>query len=732
MNRIHLVILWHMHQPQYRAPSTGKYVMPWTRLHALKDYWGIVKMLEEFPGVHATINVVPALGMQLEEYASGTFAEPWFELAFRPAENLSAADKRELLAQGFHVNRDTLLRRWPRYVELFGRVVDEGLEDAAEQFGPREWRDLQLLSQLAWMDEEYLAKDAVVAALSHKGANFSEDDKAALRAKQLELLARVLPEYRAAAERGQVELSTTPFYHPILPLLCDTDIARVSNPHSPPVQPPFRRPEDARSQLLRAQQYHQRVFGRPAAGLWPSEGSVSDQALELAMDLGFRWFATDEGVLGRTLDIAFGRDGEGIPANAPRLYAPLRIRRGVREICGLFRDHHISDLVGFVYSRMDQRAAAEDLHRRIRLIGERVPPQATRGRPLTVSVILDGENAWEYYHHNGRLFLREFYRRIQEDADIRPLTVSEALASAGEIETASGIFPGSWINANFDIWIGHSEDVQAWHLLREARDFFAQAERKIAAGEPGAPSTEQLAEAQESLLAAEGSDWCWWYGPEHGSEHVEQFDSLYRQHLTAIYAALGASPPESLAQPIKRVGERAVVTRPGAELRVRVDGRESSYFEWLGAGQYSTASRSGAMHGRVFFLEGFQYGFDKANIFLRVDPFPDRMKELQECEFVVTMKTSAELRITAHVSGGKLAGSAAQVNKAHAPPAEGLIEVAFDRILELRVAKEVLPAWPVDSVRLGVGLWQSGLPLDVLPGDGSVELPLTLEAEGES
>jgi alpha-amylase/alpha-mannosidase (GH57 family) len=729
MNRIHLVILWHMHQPQYRAPSTGKYVMPWTRLHALKDYWGIVKMLEEFPEVHATVNVVPALGLQLEEYASGQFDEPWFELAFRPAGELNETDKRELLAQGFHVNRDTLLRRWPRYVELYGRVLDEGIEDAAEKFGPREWRDLQLLSQLAWMDEEYLAHDEQVAALSRKGANFNEEDKAALRGKQLELLARVLPEYRVAANRGQVELSTTPFYHPILPLLCDTDIARTANPHSPPVQPPFRHPEDARNQLLRARQYHERVFGRPPVGLWPSEGSVSDQALDLAMELGFRWFATDEGVLGRTLGVTFGRDLAGIPANAQRLYAPVRVCRGEREIFGLFRDHHISDLVGFVYSRMDQRAAAEDFHRRIRLIGERVPGGATGGRPLTVSVILDGENAWEYYQQNGRLFLREFYRRIQGDPDVRALTVSEALDAAREVETVSSVFPGSWINANFDIWIGDGEDVQAWHLLREAREFFAQAERKAATGEPGAPGAEQLAEAQESLLAAEGSDWCWWYGPEHGSEHVEQFDSLYRQHLTAIYAALGARPPESLAQPIKRPRERAVVTRPGAELSVRVDGRESSYFEWLGAGQYSTESRSGAMHGRVFFLEGFQYGFDAANFFLRVDPFPGRMDELQECEFVVTLKTSTELKITAHVAGGKLTGFAAQLNKAESQATNGLIDVAFDRILELRVAKVVLPAWPVDSVRLGVGLWEGGLPLDVLPGEGSVELPLALESE---
>jgi alpha-amylase/alpha-mannosidase (GH57 family) len=725
-------------------------------LHALKDYWGIVKLLEEFPGMHATVNVVPSLAMQLEEYASGEFDEPWFDLAFRPADELDQRDKRELLAQGFQVNRETLLVRWARYAELFGRVADEGLEDAIQNFGPRDWRDLQLLSQLAWMDEEYLANDPVVSALSRKGANFDEDDKAELKKKQLELLGRVLPEYRRAAERGQVELSTTPFYHPILPLLCDTDIARVANSHSPPVQPPFRHPEDAREQLMRARMFHERIFGQPPAGLWPSEGSVSDQTLDLAMELGFRWFATDEGVLGRTLNIGFGRDAAGIPENAARLYAPLRFRRGGREIFGLFRDHHISDLVGFVYSRMNQRAAAEDLHRRIRAIGERVSSQ----RPLTVPIILDGENAWEYFQGNGRQFLREFYSRVERDKDIRACTVSEALAQAGEMETLGGVFPGSWINANFDIWIGHAEDVQAWHLLREAREFYAQAERKRAAGTADAPSSESLEEARESLLAAEGSDWCWWYGPEHSSQHVEQFDALYRQHLTAVYAALGMAAPETLAQPIKRLQEHAAVEAPSGPVEVRVDGRESSYFEWMGAGRYAADSRTGAMHGRVFFLQQFQYGLDDAYFYLRVDVVPEAFAELQECEFVVTLRSHTELRITVQVAQGALAGCSAQLDRKplavaagqgprqfepapveagqpavagrHPEPAEQHVVAAFDRILELRIARELLSAWPAGRLLAGVSLWRGGLPVDALPASGPVELPQALEAAENS
>src|SRR5271155_4950681 len=399
-----------MHQPQYRDPVSGRYMLPWTRLHALKDYWGMVKVLGEFPGVHATFNIVPLLAAQIEEYASGKFREPWFEVVFAPANQLKPEQKREILERGFQVN-EIYVQRWPRFSDLQAQVRSAGAEACAARFNEQDWRDLQLLSQLAWMDEEYIAKDPVVNLLATKGTGFTERDKQLLREKQLELLGAVLPEYRIAAESGQIEISTTPYYHPILPLLCDTDIARVSNPHTPLPQPPFRFPVDAREQLSRARKYHERVFGKPPAGLWPSEGSVSDESLEIAAEVGFRWFATDEGVLGRTRNIGFWRDAGGYPENGPDLYSPWKLQRGGKEMYGFFRDHYISDLVGFVYSRMGAVQAAEDLHRRIRAIGDREPP----GRTATVSIILDGENAWEYYPENGRQFLREFYRRVQND-----------------------------------------------------------------------------------------------------------------------------------------------------------------------------------------------------------------------------------------------------------------------------------------------------------------------------
>jgi alpha-amylase/alpha-mannosidase (GH57 family) len=560
----------------------------------------------------------------------------------------------------------------------------------------------------------------VVSRLASKGKEFTEKDKTALKAKQLELLGLVLPEYRAVAQTGQIELSTTPFYHPILPLICDSDIARVANPGTPLPRRAYRHPEDAREQLRRAREYHERVFGEKPAGLWPSEGSVSDQALTIAAEEGFQWFGTDEGVLGRTLNAGFFRDAKGVPANADRLYKPLRVQLAGNPITGLFRDHHLSDLIGFVYSRMNGKDAAADLHGRLRELGERVQTS----QPLTVCLFLDGENAWEYYPGNGREFLREFYGRIQGDQDFRALTATEAIASAGVIPTNAGIFPASWINANFDVWIGHSEDVAAWELLWDAREAYGRAVDAGKQGRDGAPTETALKEAQESLLAAEGSDWCWWYGPEHSTANDAEFDALYRKHLTAVYLALGQVAPQELAKPIKRQPEHALQLAPTGFLKIAVDGRDTSYFEWLGAGLYSPERRGGAMHGRTFYLHELRYGFEEERFCVRVDPFLDLLGELEDCEFRITIGAAEEINIVVKLIRGHLQEFAVEKGRLCLLNPKSVAEAAFDRILEVSIHRSEISLQGQTKLKLGVALWHGGLPVDVLPAEGFLEVQL--------
>jgi alpha-amylase/alpha-mannosidase (GH57 family) len=570
------------------------------------------------------------------------------------------------------------------------------------------------------MEETWFEKDSVVSRLASKGKEFTEKDKTALKAKQLELLGLVLPEYRAVAQTGQIELSTTPFYHPILPLICDSDIARVANPGTPLPRRAYRHPEDAREQLRRAREYHERVFGEKPAGLWPSEGSVSDQALTIAAEEGFQWFGTDEGVLGRTLNAGFFRDAKGVPANADRLYKPLRVQLAGNPITGLFRDHHLSDLIGFVYSRMNGKDAAADLHGRLRELGERVQTS----QPLTVCLFLDGENAWEYYPGNGREFLREFYGRIQGDQDFRALTATEAIASAGVIPTNAGIFPASWINANFDVWIGHSEDVAAWELLWDAREAYGRAVDAGKQGRDGAPTETALKEAQESLLAAEGSDWCWWYGPEHSTANDAEFDALYRKHLTAVYLALGQVAPQELAKPIKRQPEHALQLAPTGFLKIAVDGRDTSYFEWLGAGLYSPERRGGAMHGRTFYLHELRYGFEEERFCVRVDPFLDLLGELEDCEFRITIGAAEEINIVVKLIRGHLQEFAVEKGRLCLLNPKSVAEAAFDRILEVSIHRSEISLQGQTKLKLGVALWHGGLPVDVLPAEGFLEVQL--------
>jgi alpha-amylase/alpha-mannosidase (GH57 family) len=579
-----LCFLWHMHQPFYKDLWTGQYKLPWTRLHALKDYAGMVEILSEFPRIHQTFNLVPSMVAQIEEYADGTASDPFLYCALIPAEELTEAQRSFIAKYFFQTHVERLIYRYPRYRELY--------EKRESRFTIQELRDLQILSQVAWFDEDLLARDEEVMALIRKGRDFSLADQATMARKESELLKRVLPVYREYAAKGQIEISTTPFYHPILPLLCDSDIARIPHPgvHLPSR---FRYKEDARVQLERARTYIEEKFGVRPKGLWPSEGSVSDETLALAAECGFTWSGTDNGVLARTL---------GHHAGSYETYRAYVWKQSGLQMRMLFRDHYLSDLIGFTYSRMGAAEAAEHFLNLIR--------QNAAGTEGLVPIILDGENAWEWYEANGRPFLRELYGRISEDPQLEALTVSEALDKY-KAEPLQGIFPGSWINANFDVWIGAEEDNLAWEYLLRARRAYGDAK--------DVPE-ERRALAYEELLIAEGSDWTWWYGPEHGSDNRPEFDELYRDHLKNVYRALGLEPPAELSRPIlKGFGEGEHHEAPMNPIHAVMDGEVTSHFEWLGAGRYRPDPRSGAMHGGSAGATEMFYGIYDANLYVRLD-----------------------------------------------------------------------------------------------------------------
>ena len=304
MAALRVIILWHQHQPFYKDLVTGEYRLPWVRLHALKDYYGMVKLLDEFPDVHQTFNLVPSLITQIQDYVSGTAHDPFLKVAARPAKELTTTERRFALQYLFQANPVHMIGRYPRYQALWERFRGAGdsPERADKYFQAQDFTDLQVLSQIAWFDEFFL-EDPEIAALIKKGQGYSLEDQAFVIARQRELVGEVIPAHATAAQQGRIEISTSPFYHPILPLVCDTNMGAVSTPGLPLPQNRFRHPEDAREQLRRGLDLHQQVFGVRPVGVWPSEGSVSEEVLSIAQDLGVKWMATDEGVLGRSLGI---------------------------------------------------------------------------------------------------------------------------------------------------------------------------------------------------------------------------------------------------------------------------------------------------------------------------------------------------------------------------------------------------------------------------------------------
>jgi alpha-amylase/alpha-mannosidase (GH57 family) len=749
MPALRLILLWHQHQPFYKDLVSGEYRLPWVRLHSLKDYYGMVKVLDEFPNVHQNFNLVPSLITQIQDYVGGTAQDPFLKVAAKPARDFTLKDRLFALQYLFQANPANVIGRYPRYRELWERFREHGFspEKGEKYFQPRDFTDLQVLSQIAWFDEFFL-EEKDVAELVKKERDYSLEEQNFVIARERELLAKVLPAYATAAKKQSIEISATPFYHPILPLICDTNAGAVSSAGLPLPQNRFRHPEDAREQLARALDLHQEVFGVRPEGVWPSEGSVSEETLAIAHSLGIKWMATDEGVLGRSTGVFFQRDGNGRlpPHLADRLYNLHRYENAQTSMHMVFRDHTISDLIGFVYSGMDPAAAAGHLLGNIK---EAAQPVLAQGRDAVVSVILDGENAWEYYPKSGREFLRRFYDALEHEGGLEAVTVSEAIARHRNVSPLKSLVPGSWINANFDVWIGAPEDNRAWDYLHHAREFYAQNAARA--------SQAQRKLAFEEILIAEGSDWNWWYGPEHHSANDRDFDELYRKHLSNIYQALGAAPPDYLAHPITGAEVRPAFTPQTAYIHPHVAGDKIRYFEWMGAAIFTADQRAGAMHGKQFLLDSVYAGIDSTFVYGRLDfagPVPD-----MDFQLVVNLESWANgearprriLRLDAQGQERKLkewkVEGCEESSSASSPKGEESAKVALLRNFEFRlplswllaqpfsgnhaVAVSSTPAAiaPTSRLKLRFSLWHNRLPVDTLPVEGWIELQLLSEWE---
>jgi len=679
-----IAILWHMHQPYYRNPHSGKMELPWVRLHGLKDYYGMVAILKDFPAVKAVYNLVPSLLVQLESYLQGD-KDIFQELFLKDAAGLTGDEVRFLVRHFFSANYANLIKPYPRFRYLLDkkkRYAPTALNagDWLNIYSVNELRDLQVWYPLCHFDEIYKAEDHRITGLIQKGGNFSEADKRILVEAEMELLSKIIPEYKRFAQSGQIEISTTPFYHPIMPLLIDPQAGRTANPGLPEYDLHFNWKEDAVYQMEQALTYMKDIFGTVPSGVWPSEGSLSREVLNMLDDLGVRWTATDETNLCKSLSTEIRRDHDYIVQNPEVLYKPYVLaahgdrKRGNTRI--FFRDTHLSDLIGFHYRKMPFDKAAADLVDRLKKIPAR--------SDMVVPIILDGENAWEYFSNSGRDFLSEFFRLISADNELETVTFSEALdMEAGEIRHYS---PGSWIGGNFDIWIGDEEDRKGWRLLEKVRKTIEERKSHL--------TEKQYAQIREYLSIAQGSDWFWWFGKENYTADLDIFDNLFRKNMQKIYEILGMDIPVEFLVPISTVsagGGGIEIHPPTGIVHPVINGRLGAYFEWLHAGRLEAAALGGAMNITNPLANTIYYGFGKEHLYLRVDTEKKVLTYFQEDYTldVIFKRKRKRIVIPVTAEGNK-------ADKRTVTECGVTVETAVDRVIEIAVPLADLDLLPGD------------------------------------
>jgi alpha-amylase/alpha-mannosidase (GH57 family) len=606
---IYLSIIWHQHQPVYfKDPESNVYERPWVRMHAAKDYVDMAAILEQYPDIQATFNLTPSLIEQLDDLEAGAKDRYW-DLTEIPAEELSDDQKQFILDRFFDTNQ-RIIDRFPRYAELLAKR-HEG--DALNTYTAEDFRDLQVLFNLAWTDPDWLAEEPL-ASLVAKGSGFDEADKALVLDEHLHLIEQTIPVHKALQDAGRIEVTTTPYAHPILPLLVNTELAREALPDIELPGQEFIYGQDAVAQVEKGVALYEDHFGRPPTGMWPAEGSVAQEIVTMVARNGIEWMASDEGVLAKSLGgDSFTRDSAETVVDADALYRPYRVE-GTRggPVAIIFRDVVISDKVGFTYSGMPGEQAAEDFVTRIHNIRDQLQESGAEG-PHLVSVILDGENAWEHYENDGKVFLHTLYQLLSDDPLIETVTPTEFLAFAPEPRPIADLHAGSWINADFATWIGEEEENRGWEYLATTRDFL---QSYIAGSRQGSVTEEALNAAMAAMMIAEGSDWFWWYGSDQNSSDDRAFDEQYRNTLKQVYLALGEAPPPFLDVPIIPEQAAAADRSMSGLITPPIDGVIEPE-EWDAGGQYLASG--GAMAAASPFFNSLTYGFDGQALYIAVD-----------------------------------------------------------------------------------------------------------------
>jgi alpha-amylase/alpha-mannosidase (GH57 family) len=694
MNKITVGFLWHMHQPYYRDPLTGSFLMPWVRLHAVRGYYDMISVLDDFPDVKCTFNLVPSLISQLLDYTENNQTDIDFVLSGRKPAELSPDEKKQILQRFFSCNQATMITPFSRYEELLKKKAGKKTDEFARDFSDQDIMDLQVLFNLTWIGFTG-RKDPGIAELIKKGRQFGEYDKKYVLDFHMKMLAKIIPLYRDARDRGQIEITTSPFYHPISPLLMNVGYAhRCMETRLP--EEGFSHPEDLEAQIEKSIDLYKKVFGDSPDGLWPPEGSVCPEMMEILSRYGIKWAATDEDIL--FLSLREQRTGV-------KLFRPYKVVQGSSSVDMFFRDRDLSDMIGFVYSKNASSTAAANFISHLEDIRK-----GARTYPFNpfVSVILDGENPWEYYPDGGEGFLRELYQGLSGSQNIITDTFSSYLAANPVKETVENLFTGSWINHNFSIWIGHEEDRKAWEYLSKTRKYV----------ESKGKDAHKL--SWEEIYIAEGSDWFWWFGDEFTILNKGDFDRLFRLHLRNCYELHGDVPPSYLFKSIITPYDISPQKEPSGFVRPVIDGFVTHFYEWRKAGVYLTRPESSSMYRHSGYIHKILYGFDEQHLYFKLETAALPINALVKICFILDKPVNvilnlAERRMTLQTEGGT-GISGGETGK-----------MAVGDSIELGISFSALGLKPHDKIRFYFILMESGIEIERHPSSGL----LALEVPGE-
>jgi alpha-amylase/alpha-mannosidase (GH57 family) len=740
---LHLAIVWHQHQPRYfKDPDTGEYLEPWVRIHGIKDYYDMAAILKDYPEMKFTINLTPVLLMQLEEIVESYYAymesggtgpipgcDKWVRLTLTPPADLTHEEKAFILKNFFRMPRETMIEEHERYAELASMKLgdsDSEIDRSIDAMSDAEWRDLQAWFNLAEFDPDFRSEGVTlpggeVVTVKHlikKHRDYTEADKAEIIDTQMKILKSIIPVHKELMATGRLEVMTSPFYHPILPLLCDTDVAREASPAVTLPEIGFAYPGDARAQMELAVDYYSDIFNDVPKGVWPSEGSVSEAIVPIMADLDMKYMATDEGVLAKTL----GKSS----LNFDEKYRMYNLEKDGRKVAVIFRDHKLSDDIGFRYSKMDGVEAANDMMNMLHRIHRAT--QAFEG-DFVVPIILDGENAWEHFQKDGKTFFNSLYYQISEAAWLKPVTISGYMEEFPPERTLPRLAPGSWIAANFDTCIGETEENTAWMYLAEARRAVEEAR--------GAAEDEAIRTALSEIYAAEGSDWFWWYGLDQNIGSDEIFDEAFRGTLARAYEHIGLEAPVYLAIPIIAPGGEEPTRVMTGHVTPVVDGTAAAA-EWEGAA-FADDSMAGAMaRSGGDLIKSLHYGYDGDNLYIRLDP-GDRAAT--GCELAVYLSGRSGIRSNANTRGRTNAaprslgfgvawevvlspgsgGAAARVYKAGGGDAWSTsfeADAAYGEVIEVAIPFNRLAVSSGDDLKFVVVGYCDDREVDVIPGEG--------------